>query len=160
MRRTNLTGDVPFEWDPEDPEGFRGGRDRIGRRLGAVRTGASLYELPPGQAVCPYHYEHAEEEWLLVVEGEVAVRTPDGTETLGALELVHFPRGPEGAHGIRNASNRPARVLLWSEVVHPAVTVYPDSGKIGVYVEDGADDLVVRRADAVGYYEGEAEPDP
>jgi uncharacterized cupin superfamily protein len=57
MRRARLTGDASFEWDPADPEGFRGGRDRIGRRLGAVRTGARLYELPPGQAVCPYHEE-------------------------------------------------------------------------------------------------------
>ena len=156
MRRTRLTGGAPFEWDSGDPEGFRGGRDRIGRRLGAVRTGASLYELPPGQAVCPYHYEHAEEEWLLVVEGEVAVRTPEGTETLGPWELAFFPTGPEGAHGIRNASDRTARVLMWSEIVHPAVTVYPDSDKLGVYVRDGSDDLIVRRSDGVGYYEGEA----
>jgi uncharacterized cupin superfamily protein len=159
MRRVRLTGDeARFAWDPADPEGFAGGRDRIGRRLGAVRTGASLYELPPGQAVCPYHYEHAEEEWLLVVEGEVAVRTPEGTETLGPWELAFFPTGPEGAHGIRNDSDRTARVLMWSEVVHPAVTVYPDSDKLGVYVGDGSDDLIVRRGDGVGYYEGEAAP--
>jgi hypothetical protein len=47
---------------------------------------------------------------------------------------------------------------MWSEVVHPAVTVYPDSDKIGVYVRDGSDDLIVRRADGVDYYEGETEP--
>jgi uncharacterized cupin superfamily protein len=108
--------------------------------------------------VCPYHYEHAEEEWLLVVAGEVAVRTPEGTETLGPWELAFFPTGPEGAHQIRNDSGAPARILMWSEVVHPAVTVYPDSDKIGVYVRDGSDDLIVRRADGVDYYEGETEP--
>ena len=58
---------------------------------GAEQTGTSVYELPPGEAVCPYHYEHAEEEWLLVVEGKVAVRTPEGTETLGPWELAFFP---------------------------------------------------------------------
>ena len=160
MRRARLTGDDPhLEPDPSDPEGFRAARDRIGRRLGAVRTGASLYEVPPGQAVCPYHYEHAEEEWLLVVEGEVAVRTPVGTETLGPWELAFFPTGPDGAHQIRNDGDRTARVLMWSEVVHPAVTVYPDSDKLGVYVRDGSDDLIVRRSDGVGYYEGEVEPE-
>ena len=91
-----------------------------------------------------------------MVEGEVAVRTPEGTETLGPWELAFFPTGPEGAHGIRNESDRTARVLMWSEIVHPAVTVYPDSDKLGVYVRDGSDDLIVRRADGVGYYEGEA----
>ena len=42
---------------------------RTGPVLGAKNTGASLYEWPPGEALCPYHYEWAEEEWLLVLEG-------------------------------------------------------------------------------------------
>ena len=58
--------DAAFEYDPEDTEGFRAGRWQPGPGLGADRTGVSVYELPPGQAVCPYHYELAEEEWLLV----------------------------------------------------------------------------------------------
>ena len=100
MRRVRLTGDeARFAWDPADPEGFAGGRDRIGRRLGAVRTGASLYELPPGQAVCPYHYEHAEEEWLLVVDGEVAVRTPRGRRRSGRGSSRSSPRGRRGRTG-------------------------------------------------------------
>ena len=110
--------------------------------------------------MCPYHYEHAEEEWLLVVEGEIAVRTPEGTETLGPWDLAFFPTGPEGAHGIRNDSDRTARVLMWSEVVHPAVTVYPDSDKLGVYVRDGSDDLIVPRSAGVDYYDGETRPEP
>ena len=47
---------------------------------------------------------------------------------------------------------------MWSEIVHPAVTVYPDSDEIGVYEEDGSDDVIVRRGDAVGYNDGEARP--
>ena len=31
----------------------------LGRLLGAARTGLSVYELPPGQAVSPYHYEES-----------------------------------------------------------------------------------------------------
>ena len=93
-----------------------------------------------------------------MVEGEVTVRTPERTEAVGPLELVFFPTGPEGAHQIRNDSDAPARVLLWSEVVHPAVTVYPDSDKVGVYVRDGSDDLIVRRSAGVGYYDGEPVP--
>ena len=30
---------------------------RLGKELGAEQTGASLYELPPGSALCPYHYD-------------------------------------------------------------------------------------------------------
>ena len=144
--------------DPTDPEGFRALMDRVGPRLGAERTGASLYELPPGQAVCPYHYEHAEEEWALVIEGRPSVRTPEGTEQLEPLDLVFFPIGPEGAHQIRNDGDAPARVLMWSTVVHPAVTVYPDSDKIGVYTRGKVDDVIVERSSGVGYYTGEGAP--
>ena len=144
--------------DPTDPEGFRALMDRVGPRLGAERTGASLYELPPGQAVCPYHYEHAEEEWALVIEGRPSVRTPEGTEQLEPLDLVFFPIGPEGAHQIRNDGDAPARVLMWTTVVHPAVTVYPDSDKIGVYTRGKVDDVIVERSSGVGYYTGEGAP--
>ena len=37
----------------------------------------------------------------------------------------------------------------------PTVSVYPDSDKLGVYTEGGADDVIVRRSSGVDYYEGE-----
>ena len=156
MRRVRLA-DLALEADPADPEGFRARMGRVGPRLGAEHTGASLYELPPGQALCPYHYEHAEEEWALVIEGRPSVRTPEGVERLEPFDLVFFPTGPVGAHQIRNDSDAPARVLMWSSVVYPAVTVYPDSDKVGVYTRGGADNLIVERSSGVGYYRGEAD---
>ena len=54
---------------------------------------ATLYEIPPGQAVCPYHYEYGEEEWALVLEGRPSVRTPEGVRELEPLDLVFFPPG-------------------------------------------------------------------
>ncbi len=80
MRRLNIA-DPEFAYDADDPEGFRAGMLRFGPQLGAEQTGASVYELPPGQALCPYHYEHGEEEWVLVLQGRPSVRTPEGTET-------------------------------------------------------------------------------
>ena len=74
----------------------------LGPLLGmAKQMGASVYEIPPGQALCPYHYEYAEEEWLLVLEGEATVRHPGGEEKLGPWDLTCFPPGPEGAHEVR-----------------------------------------------------------
>ena len=137
------------------PDCFRSARLRIGHLLGARRTGASLYEIPPGQAVCPYHYEYGEEEWVLVLEGHPTLRTPDGTERLDPLDIAFFPTGPEGAHQIRNDAEATARVLMWSEVAYPGASGYPDSGKVGVWSADRADDLIVRRSSAVDYYDGE-----
>ena len=157
MRHVDLN-ESSFEYDPEDPEGFRAGMNRVGPSLGASRTGASLYELPPGQAVCPYHYEYGEEEWVLVVSGQATIRTPEGTSEVGPMGLVFFPTGPEGAHQISNHTDSTVRVLMWSEVVFPTATSYPDSGKVGVYTGDKAEDLIVRRSSAVEYYDGESIP--
>jgi uncharacterized cupin superfamily protein len=147
--------DPPLEHDPEDPDGFRTGRYRLGGQLGAQDTGASLYELPPGQALCPYHYEYAEEEWLLVVAGRPSLRTPEGVEELAPLDMAFFPKGPEGAHQVRNDSDEPARVLMWSTVVSPAATAYPDSDKVGVWTGTKGEDVMVERSSGVPYYHGE-----
>jgi uncharacterized cupin superfamily protein len=155
MRRVSLT-DPQLQFDAEDPEGFRAGMFRPGPELGAVETGASLYEIPPGEAVCPYHYEYGEEEWVLALSGRPSVRTPEGTAQLEPLDLVFFPKGPEGAHQVRNDSDEPARVVMWSTIVIPTATAYPDSDKVGVWTGDKAENLMARRSSAVDYFDGEA----
>ena len=72
MRRFNIA-DPPFRYEPdEDPDGFKAGLFRPGPELGAKETGMSVYDLPPGQAICPYHYEYGEDEWLVVLAGRQA----------------------------------------------------------------------------------------
>jgi len=154
MRCVNVD-DVTFVRDPADPDGFRAGQARLGAELGARRTGATVYELPPGQAICPYHYEYGEEEWLLVLDGRPSVRTTEGMRELAPHDLLFFPTGPAGAHQVRNDGEATARVLMWSEVVLPTATAYPDSDKVGLYTGDEAEDLVVRRSSAVDYLDGE-----
>lgn len=154
MRHVNISS-PDFTYDPEDAKGFRAGMFRFGPDVGAARLGATVYELPPGEAVCPYHYEHAEEEWLLVLEGRPTVRHADGSEQLSPWDVVCFPVGPEGAHGVRNETDEAARVLMFSDVKYPAVTVYPDSDKIGVYTRGRRDNVIVRRSSSVEYYDGE-----
>jgi uncharacterized cupin superfamily protein len=154
MRRVNLSN-PKIEYDASDPEGFRAGMFRFGPQLGAADTGATLYEIPPGQAICPYHYEYGEEEWVLALNGRPSVRTPEGTEHLEPLEMAFFPKGPEGAHQIRNDSDEPARVLMWSTVLVPTATAYPDSDKVGVWTGDKAENLMVRRSSSVDYWDGE-----
>jgi uncharacterized cupin superfamily protein len=156
MRPVNIAA-PQFEYDVTDPEGFRAGMLRLGPQVGASLLGATVYELPPGQAVCPYHYELGEEEWLLVLEGRPTVRHPHGTQQLQPWDAVCFPTGREGAHGVRNDTDETARVLMFSNVEHPAVTVYPDSDKVGIYTKDKLDNLITTRASAVDYWHGETD---
>src|SRR4029077_7592771 len=113
VRRVNL-GAIACEPRPQLPDGFRRNSIRVGATLGAARTGLSVYELPPGQAVSPYHYEEPEEEWLLVVSGTPTLRHPGGEEQLNQWDIVFCPSGPEGAHFVRNNSDLPARVAMFS----------------------------------------------
>ena len=86
------------------------GRIDVSRALGSTETLMFIYDLAPGASSSPYHYEY-DEEWLLVVEGTVVLRAPDGEHTLERGDLVRFPRGPEGAHKVMNRSESPARTM-------------------------------------------------
>ena len=131
----------------------REGRIDVGRALGSADMLMFIYDLEPGGSSSPYHYEY-DEEWLLVVDGTVVVRAPDGEHTLERGDLVRFAAGPAGAHKIMNRSTAPARTMLFSSVRGLAVSVYPDSDTIGVWAGD-ENDLVFRRGTAVPWAHGE-----
>jgi uncharacterized cupin superfamily protein len=154
VKRLNI-GAPEFVYDAGDPDGFRAGMLRAGPLLDARQLGASVYELPPGQTICPYHYEYGEEEWLLVLVGRPVLRHPGGEDVLEPWDLVVVPTGPEGAHSVRNDSEETVRVLMFSTLVVPTATAYPDSGKIGVWTGHKDEDLMARRTSAVDYYDGE-----
>ncbi len=83
------------------------------------------------------------------------MRAPDGEHTLQRGDLVRFPAGADGAHKVMNRSDSSARTLMFSNARVPAVSVYPDSDKIGVWSGNEPDDLIFKRASAVEWSEGE-----
>ena len=154
MRRANVLTD-DLEYDESDPEGYRCGVAPVGKTAGGEDLAVKSFELPPGQSVCPYHYEY-EEEWLLVLDGDVVVRVPEGEHELHRGDLVRFAPGPDGAHKATNRGGQTARIVMFSSAHEPAVAVYPDSDKIGVWPGNDADKVMLRRTDGgVDYYDGE-----
>jgi uncharacterized cupin superfamily protein len=144
-----------LQYDADDPDDYRAGYVRLGPLLGATKLGATIYELPPGQSNCPYHYEYGAEEWLFVLEGELTVRHPDGEAVLGPGDVACFPEGPDGAHKLTNRSSSRVKLVMLSTKQDPGVAVYPDSDKIGVWPGDERDTVMVRRASNVSYWDGE-----
>jgi uncharacterized cupin superfamily protein len=126
------------------------GRIDASAAVGSTATAMYIYEVAPGHSSSPYHYEY-EEEWLLVLDGTLVLRTPDGEQALVRGDLVCFPAGPGGAHKVMNRSESTARIILFSNNRTPAVTVYPDSDKIGVWPGTDDDSLVFKRGTAVPY---------
>jgi uncharacterized cupin superfamily protein len=147
--------DIDCHYDETDPGGYHSAEADIGQEVGGQALAAKVFELPSGQAVCPYHYEYGE-EWLLVLNGAVSLRTPDGDQELGRGEMVCFPPGPGGAHKVTNRGDAIARIMMFSSAREPAVAVYPDSDKIGVWPGRAEDEVMLRRADGkVDYWDGE-----
>jgi len=147
--------------EPREREGFRARRARISRQAGAERLGASLWELPPGQAAYPYHVHMTEEELVIVLRGRPSLRTTDGWRELEQGEVLSFPRGEQGAHQIVNRTDQPVRFLAFSPSGEPDVVLQPDSGKVGAFERrpDGTRLRAwFRREDEVDYYEGESAP--
>jgi uncharacterized cupin superfamily protein len=151
-------------FEPDFDEGREGEfrRARLGWQAGTERLGISLYELPPGERRTAYHFQHANEELLVVLSGSPHLRTPEGWRQVEAGEVVVFPRGPRGAHKLENRTHEPSRYLMISEMNAPDVMVYPDSKKIGVISRPpgsrGDEDVLAawfRLGDQVDYWEGE-----
>ena len=88
------------------------------------------------------------EEWIVVVSGTPTLRTPEGERELRAGDVVGFPQGEAGAHTFYNRSSEPLRILFFS-TLRSGYPTYVDSDKVG------AGGRVFRRADAVGYWDGE-----
>ena len=116
-------------WDDdwgEQPEDWSGGGGKSKRLVErGPLLGASLYELARGNFGV-YHAHHGSEELLIVLRGRPTLRTPDGERQLEEGDVVHFPHGPEGAHGIRNDTDEPVRYIVAGTRVSPEIVEYPD----------------------------------
>jgi len=142
--------------------GFGARRVYLARRLGSERLGMSVWLVDPGETAYPYHYHLGDEEILVVLEGEGKMRTPHGWHRIGRGDTVGFQTGESGAHQIVNTGDVPLRFLSVSTSGTPDITVYPDSGKIGVAErrpDGGGFREFHRLTDAVDYWEGESPPD-
>jgi uncharacterized cupin superfamily protein len=118
--------------EAEEQPGYTHRRTQIGPLRGATRLGATIYEVPPGERLWPYHWELGCEEFAVVVSGSPTLRTPEGERLLDVGEIVNFPEGEPGTHQFRNDSDAPFRVLIGSTKSDLYASGYPDSGKLKV----------------------------
>ena len=150
--------DVELQEDDDDPAGYHARYARLGPLVGGRALGASVYELDPGEAICPYHYELGNEEWLIVLDGKPSFLDEDHDEfQLEKWDVLLFPEGEKGGHKVVNHSSEPARVMMVSTKNDPSLAFYPDSNKVGAWAAPGQRVGLFRLDDAVDYWEGEAE---
>jgi uncharacterized cupin superfamily protein len=152
----------PLFDEPREHPGFCCQRARLSRQAGSERLGLSLWELPAGETAYPYHYHLTEEELVLVLEGALTLRTPDGWRELLEGEVVAFLRGEHGGHQLVNRTQQTVRFLSFSSSGEPDIVIYPDSDKLGAFErlpQGGGLRTMFRIADTVDYHEDEQPPD-
>lgn len=164
MGRPNVTNEDELRWaEHSHGEKFGYRRKSLGSAAGGEKLGCSLYEVEPGKRAWPYHYHGANEEAIYVLKGSGTLRVGDEEVPLGKGDYATFPASAEGAHQLVNTSDETLRYLCFSTMVQPDAMVYPDSGKVGVFVgaapggpkEKRTLSGFFREGDGVDYYEGE-----
>jgi len=123
-------------WDETDD--WSGGGAKSTRLVkSGPQLGATVYELGPGNTAV-YHFHHGSEELLIVLRGRPTLRTPDGERQLAEGEVVQFPLGPDGAHGVRNDTDDTVRYVVAGIRVSPEVVEYPETKQITAQARTGS----------------------
>ena len=86
-------------------------RQRLGDAGGLTEFGVNRMTLPPGRWSSHRHWHSHEDEFVLVLEGELTL-VEDGAETmLVAGDCAAFPKGSGNGHHLQNRSDRLAVYL-------------------------------------------------
>jgi uncharacterized cupin superfamily protein len=125
------------DWDDDEDWSGGGGKSKRLVPNSDQDLGASLYELGP-ENFNVLHFHHGSEELLIVLRGRPTLRTAEGERVLAEGEVVHFPIGPAGAHGLRNDTDELVRYVVAGIRVSPEVVEYPDLEKITTQARTGS----------------------
>ena len=90
-------------------------RRAIGRAAGLMKIGLHLLRIEPGQRTSWPHAEEKEEEFVLVLEGEVHAWVDGNLYSMRPGDLAAFPAGTGICHTFINNGERDARVLVGGE---------------------------------------------
>lgn len=102
-------------------------RWRLGDAAGLSQFGVNLLRLPDGSWSSQRHWHSAEDEFVMVVEGEVVLIDDDGETPLKSGDFAAFPAGAANGHHIVNRSGREAVLLeVGSRRPGEDVCTYPD----------------------------------
>jgi uncharacterized cupin superfamily protein len=106
-----LTSVTPVR-DPLRPEWFEGlTEQRLAVPLGISQFGVNLVTLASGAYSALRHWHEQEDEFVLVLSGDLVLIDDDGEHPLTAGDFVAFPAGEANAHHLANRSAAPASFL-------------------------------------------------
>ena len=118
---------------------------RLGEAAGLTQFGANLVTLEPGARSSLRHWHEAEDEFVLVTEGELTLLQDEGEYTLRPGDCAAWKAGDPNGHCFLNRTASPARFLVVGskaarEVAHYSdvdFVMHRDDGQLAFTYRDG-----------------------
>lgn len=101
-------------------------RRRLGDAAGLTQFGVNLLRLPPGAWSSQRHWHTEEDEFIVVLSGEVTLVTDAGPEILRPGAAAGFKAGDRDGHCLQNRSSADATVLEIGSRIPSDVAYYSD----------------------------------
>jgi len=120
---------------------------RLGDAGGLTQFGVNLVSLEPGALSSLRHWHMAEDEFVMVTEGECVMVQDEGETVMRPGDCAAFPAGSTNGHHFLNRSDRVAKFLVIGSKARREVATYSDvdlmveieAGKARFTYKDGTD---------------------
>lgn len=99
---------------------------RLGDAGGLTQFGVNLITLEPGARSSLRHWHAAQDEFVMVTEGHLTMRTDAGETPMAPGDCAAFPAGVPDGHCFENHSETTARFLVVGSKTSPEVATYSD----------------------------------
>jgi uncharacterized cupin superfamily protein len=86
-------------------------RKRLGNAIGLAQFGVNICTLKPGASSSQRHWQHNEDEFVYMLEGEVVLCEDSGETVLKPGDAAGWKAGVANGHCLINRSNRDAVIL-------------------------------------------------
>jgi len=99
---------------------------RLSEASGLTHIGANLVTIDPGAWASQRHWHTHEDEFVMMVSGELVLVEDDGETVLRAGDCAAHPAGAQNGHHLQNRSAQPATFLVVSNRDNADAGDYPD----------------------------------
>ena len=121
---------------------------RLGEAGGLTQFGVNLVMLEPGALSSLRHWHMAEDEFVMVTEGECTLVQDAGPVVMRAGDCAAFPAGVADGHHFRNHTDRVAKFLVIGTKAPREVATYSD---VDLKVEMTAGKAIFTHKDGTPY---------
>lgn len=113
------------------PEPFRElasqkSRLELGQAANLTQFGVSLMTIEPGGISSQRHWHEGEDEFLLMLSGELVLVEEDGETIMRTGDMAGFKAGVANGHHMVNRSNTEAKILIVGTSGASDICHYPD----------------------------------